>query len=56
MVTIYVERSGGAWEARFWQADEGRYFRVRDGEQSRAVRKCRAATGYDEKRTRVVKC
>lgn len=46
MITIYVERSGGKWEARYWHTDEMRYFRFSEYDRATAIRKCVKATGY----------
>jgi len=55
-ITIYVERSGGRWEARYWSTDEGVYQRFHDGDKAAAIKKCVAATGYTMDNADIVDC
>jgi len=43
---IYVDRSGGKWEARYWHTDEQRYFRYQSHCQKTAISLAIKATGY----------
>lgn len=55
-ITIYVEMSGGRWEARYWHTDEGRYFRYYDHDRDVAIKRCVEATGYDMDNADIVSC
>ena len=50
MQTIYLERSGGTWEASWWHFDEGRYFRCRSDDSATAVRNLARQCGIEEYR------
>lgn len=56
MLSIYVERSGGRWEARYWHSDEQRYFRHWSHNRETAVRNAIAETGYTAAECRVIEC
>lgn len=53
-VTIYVQRTGGKWEARYWSTDEQRYHRFTDSNKTNAIRKCTIATGYHANQSKIV--
>jgi hypothetical protein len=53
-ITIYIERSGGSWEARFWQTDEQRYFRFRSHVEDVAIAQAVHATGYTRRDCTIV--
>ena len=53
-VTIYVEMSGGCWEARYWHSDERRYYRFRNYSKDAAILECIAHTGYRVDQCRVL--
>lgn len=53
-MTIYVERSGGAWEAKYWNTDEHRYLRFRDVDKPKAIHKAVRATGYETKDVKII--
>lgn len=56
MLTVFVERSGGAWEAKWWHTDEGRYFLFRSHDREDAVRRAVASTGYRRSEVKIVEC
>jgi hypothetical protein len=49
--TIYVERSGGQWEACFYGCEGKRIFR--DMEKADAIRRAVRATGHDRSELRI---
>lgn len=53
-VTIYVQRTDGKWEARYWSTDEQRYHRFTDSNKTNAIRKCTIATGYHANQSKIV--
>ena len=48
--SIYLERSSGTYEARFWHDDELRYFRATSDDPREAVRKLARSWGIDRYR------
>ena len=54
-MTIYVERAGGRWEARYWHTDEMRYYRFTGLTEGEAVSKAIRDTGYGPRDCKVVR-
>jgi hypothetical protein len=44
---VYLEISGGAWEASWWHYEEGKYLRERSYEPMEAVRKLVKRVGLE---------
>lgn len=55
-MNIYVERSGGQWEARWWHTDEQRYFRFARSSKSESISAAVRATGYPASDCRIIEC
>jgi hypothetical protein len=54
-LTVYVEFTGGRWEARYWHTDEARYFRFTGLTDLEALAKAIRETGYTHRECKVVR-
>lgn len=55
-ITIYVERSSGRWESRWWHPDEKRYFIYRSYDKAISINNAIEETGYKKKDCKIVEC
>ena len=53
-MTIYVEKSAGKWEARYWHTDEQQYYRFTDYDQDTAIKKAMKDTGYSKRECKII--
>lgn len=53
-LVIYVERTAGRYEARYWHTDEQRYFRFTSYDGNLAIKQAAKHSGYAVRECRVI--
>lgn len=50
VVTVYIQRAGGCWEAKYWHRGEERYFRFESHIKGEAIQKAARHAGCRQER------